>query len=99
MEVEHIPHGFASFCQPVDVGIKISLQSNIHKDWEVWVIDLGIIASTTKPQTARKLIVEWMMKAYNNISVEVNFNSLNLLNMPVTFLCLTILIEIMIFLF
>ena len=38
------------------------------------MLDSRIIASMTKPST-RTLIVEWMMKAHNNISVEVVVNS------------------------
>ena len=38
------------------------------------MLDLGMSVFKTKPPT-RKLIVEWMMKAYNNISVEVVTNS------------------------
>ena len=34
------------------------------------MLDLEITASMTKPPT-RKLIVEWVMKAYNNVSVEI----------------------------
>ena len=56
VEVEHIPGGCISLCQPVD--------------WEDWMLDSGIITSTTKPPT-RKLFVEWVIKAYNNVSVEV----------------------------
>ena len=38
------------------------------------MLDLGISVSMTKPPT-RKLIVEWVMKVYNNISVGVVTNS------------------------
>ena len=48
--------------------------ANICKDWEDWMLKLGIIAATTKPST-RKLIVEWVIKVYNNVSVEVVVNS------------------------
>ena len=58
VEVEHIPVGYTSLCQPVDVGINRSMKANIHEDWEDWVQDLGISVSMTKPPT-RKLVVEW----------------------------------------
>ena len=74
VEVEHILGGCTSLCQPVDVGINRSLTTNICKDWEDWMLDLGISVSTIKALT-RKLIGEWVMKAYNNISVEVVVNS------------------------
>ena len=70
MEVEHIPGGCTSLCQPVDVGINMSMNANICKDCYDWMLDLGISVSKTKPLT-RKLIGEWVMKAYNNVSVEV----------------------------
>ena len=38
------------------------------------MLDVGIIFSMTKLPT-RKLIVEWVKKAYNKISVEVVTNS------------------------
>ena len=66
--------GCTSLCQSVDVGINRSLKTNIHKDWEDCMLDLGISVSMTKPPT-RKLIVEWVMKVYNNISVGVVTNS------------------------
>ena len=48
------------------------MKANICKDGEDWMLDLGISVSMTKPLT-RELIVEWVMKAYNNVSVEVVF--------------------------
>ena len=50
------------------------MKANICKDWEDWMHGLGISVSTTKPPT-RKLIVEWVMKAYNNLTVEAVTNS------------------------
>ena len=38
------------------------------------MLNSGVIASTTKPPIT-KLIVEWVIKAYNNFSVEVVVNS------------------------
>ena len=48
--------------------------ANICKDWEVWMLNSEIIASTAKPQI-KKLIVEWVQKEYNNVVVEVVVNS------------------------
>ena len=59
VEVQHIPGGCSSLCQPVDVKINRSLMANICKDWEVWMLNSEIIASTAKPQI-KKLIVEWV---------------------------------------
>ena len=54
--------------------LELTGQCKIHEDWEDWILDSDIIAPTTKPPT-RKLIVEWVMKVYNNVSVEVVVNS------------------------
>ena len=62
-----------SLWQPFDVGINKSMKANICKDWEDWMLGSGISVSITKPPT-RKLIVEWVMKTYNSISVEVAVN-------------------------
>ena len=63
MEVEHIPGGYTSLCQTVDVGNKRSIKANICKDWEDWMAGLGISVSITKPPT-RKLIVKWVMQRF-----------------------------------
>ena len=74
VEVEHIPGGCASLYQPFHVGINRSLKANICKDWEDWMLNSGTLASITKlPKW--NLIVEWVMKVYNNMSVEVVVNT------------------------
>ena len=70
LEVEHIPSECISLCQPVDVGIIRSSKAVICKDWRDCMLDSGISISVTKPLT-RTLIIEWVMGAYNSISVEV----------------------------
>ena len=50
-EVEHIPGGCISLCQPVDVGINKALKMLIHKDWEDWMLDSGINILVVKPPT------------------------------------------------
>ena len=57
MEVEDIPGGCTSLCWPVDDGSNRSLKDNIGKDWEDWMLDLGMSISMTEPLT-RKLIIE-----------------------------------------
>ena len=74
VEVEHFPGCCISLYQPVDVGINRSLKANSCKDWEDWILGSGISTFTTSPQK-RYLIVEWVIKAYNKISVEVVINS------------------------
>ena len=62
MEVQHITGGCTSLCYHVNVGINRSLKTNIHMDWEDLMLDLGIIASATKPPTGR-LMFEWVMNS------------------------------------
>ena len=42
VEVEHIPGGCTSLCQPVDVGINKAMKMLVHNDWEDWMLDSGI---------------------------------------------------------
>ena len=51
VEVEHIPGGCTSLCQPVNVRINKALKTLVHKDWEDWMLDSGINVSMVKPTT------------------------------------------------
>ena len=42
VEVEHMPGGCISLCQPVDIGINKPFKAFLHKAWEKWMIDEGI---------------------------------------------------------
>ena len=42
VEVEHIPGGCTSLCQPVDIGINKPFKAFLHKAWEKWMINEGI---------------------------------------------------------
>ena len=57
VEVEHIPGGCTSLCQPIDIGINKPFKAFLHKTWEKWMIDEGIRYGTTSPPT-RELIGE-----------------------------------------
>ena len=39
VEVQHIPGGCTSLCQPVDVGVAKPLKDNLKKQWESWMIE------------------------------------------------------------
>ena len=41
-EVEHIPGGCTSLCQPVDIGISKPFKAFLRKAWEKWMINEGI---------------------------------------------------------
>ena len=74
VEVEHIPDGCTSFCQPVDIGINKALKMLVYKHWEDWILDSGINESVVKPPI-QQLIVGWVCKAFDTISVDM-FNIL-----------------------
>ena len=42
VQVEHIPGGCTSLCQPVDIGINKPFKVFLRKAWEKWMIDEGI---------------------------------------------------------
>ena len=66
VEVEHIPGGCTSLCQPVDIGINKRFKAFLHKAWEKWMIDKGIRCGTTSPPT-RVLIAKWAAYAKDQI--------------------------------
>ena len=51
VEVEHIPGGCISLCQPVHVGINKALKTFVCKDWEDWMLESGNNVSVVKPPT------------------------------------------------
>lgn len=58
VEVEHIPGGCTSLCQPVDVGVNKPFKSRMRKLWEEWMISTGLNQGKITPPT-RKHIAEW----------------------------------------
>ena len=66
VEVEHIPGGCTSLCQPVDTGINKPFKAFLHQAWEEWMIDDGIRYGTTSPPT-RELIAKWAVYVKDQI--------------------------------
>ena len=66
VQVEHIPGGCTSLCQPVDIGINKPFKAFLRKAWEKWMIDEGIRSGTTSPPT-RELIAKWASYAKDQI--------------------------------
>ena len=66
VEVEDIPGGCTSLCQPVDIGINKTFKAFLHKAWEKWMIDEGIRYGMTSPPT-RELIAKWAVYAKDQI--------------------------------
>jgi hypothetical protein len=58
VEVEHIPGGCTSLCQPVDVGVNKPFKLRMRKVWEKWMISTGLNQGKITPPT-RKHIAEW----------------------------------------
>ena len=73
-EVDHIPGGCTSLCQPVDVGVNKPLKTRMKQKWETWMIDEllqdGIVRSPT-----RRHIAEWCLHAYTNLPEQMVCNS------------------------
>ena len=38
IEVQHIPGGCTSLCQPIDIGVNKPFKNRIHEQWESWMI-------------------------------------------------------------
>ena len=66
VEVEHIPGGCTSLCQPVDIGVNKPFKAFLRKAWEKWMIDKGIRYGTTSPPT-RELIAKWAVYVKDQI--------------------------------
>ena len=66
VEVEHIPGGCTSLCQPVDIGINKPFKAFLCKACEMWMIDEGTRCGTTSPPT-RELIAKWAAYAKDQI--------------------------------
>ena len=61
VQVEHIPGGCTSLCQPIS-----PFKAFLRKAWEKWMIDEGIRSGTTSPPT-RELIAKWASYAKEQI--------------------------------
>jgi hypothetical protein len=59
MEVQHIPGGCTSLCQPVDVGFNKPFKDRMRRQWMNWMINEGIVHSTTSPP-ARLDVAKWV---------------------------------------
>ena len=58
VEVEHIPGGCTSLCQPVDVNVNKPFKSRMRRLCEEWMISTGLVHKGKIPPT-RKHIAEW----------------------------------------
>jgi hypothetical protein len=74
VEVDHIPGGCTSLCQPVDVGINKPFKNRIRDQWEAWMIREGLEAATTKPPS-RGHIAEWVVRAMETLQPDLIQNA------------------------
>jgi hypothetical protein len=66
VEVEHIPGGCTSLCQPVDVGVNKPFKSRMRNQWDAWMVDHVIVngdGGTITPPS-RSLVAKWCLKSY-----------------------------------
>ncbi len=59
VEVQHIPGGCTSLCQPVDVGFNKLFKDRMRWQWLNWMIAKGIIYGTTSLPT-RLDVAKWV---------------------------------------
>jgi hypothetical protein len=74
VEVEHIPGGCTSLCQPVDIGVNKPFKNRIRGQWEEWMIAEGLANGTTSPPT-RQNIIEWTRIAMNSLPAQMIQNA------------------------
>ena len=72
IEVLHIPGGCTYLCQPLDVGVNRTLKMSVRSEWEDWMEREGSV-SLEKP--SRKLIGEWVLKAWDDLDAQTVRNS------------------------
>ena len=59
VEVQHIPGGCTSLCQPVDVGFNKPFKDQMRRQWLNWMIAKGVVHRTTSLPT-RLDLVKWV---------------------------------------
>jgi hypothetical protein len=59
VEVQHIPGGCTSLCQPVDVGFNKPFKDRMQRQWINWIINEGVVHGTTSP-SSRLDVAKWV---------------------------------------
>ena len=62
MEVQHIPGGCTSLCQPVDVGFNKPFKDRMRWQWINWMINKGVVHGTTS-LLSRLDVAKWVHTA------------------------------------
>ena len=61
--------------QPVDVGINHPIKMEMTEQWEKWMFNGGRVIDGVAKEPTRKLVAEWTIGTYRNISVETGKNA------------------------
>jgi hypothetical protein len=75
IEVQHIPGDCTWLCQPVDVGINHTIKKEMTEQWEKWMFNGGRVVDSVAKEPTRKLVAEWIICAYKNITEEIGENT------------------------
>ena len=71
VEVQHIPGGCTSLCQPVDVGFNKPFKDRMQKQWMNWMMNEGVDQGTMSPPV-RLDVVKWVHNAMLEMKGEGN---------------------------
>ena len=74
IEVQHIPGGCTSLCQPVDIGVNKPFKNWICEQWESWMILECLLHRTTSPLT-RADICKWSVVAFQDLPMQLVKNA------------------------
>ena len=69
VEVLHIPGGYTSLCQPVNVGFNKPFKDHVCWLWTEWMVLEGLAKGTTKALT-RLDVVGWMDTMMTEMAAE-----------------------------
>jgi hypothetical protein len=75
IKVQHIPGGCTWLCQPVDIGVNYPIKREVTEQWEKWMLDGGGVVDGVAKEPSQKLVAEWIIRMYKNISVEIGKNA------------------------
>jgi len=73
VQVEHIPGGCTSLCQPVDVGIGKPLKDRVRRQWEAWMLEQGPQSIFRHP--SRETVATWTINSLSTIGVDIVQNA------------------------
>ena len=69
VEVQHIPGGCTSLCQPVDVGFNKPFKDRVRRAWHNWMLADAVIHGTTRSPT-RLDVANWVAKTMEEMNSE-----------------------------